>query len=188
MSIGPPGFMPRGGAGGQSLGHLKNVYFYKSVLKISYADSLSDMAQLCDIDLWVMKWRSAWPIFHGSVILPYILKTIWCMNMIVWDNGSVWPDVWPQNKRSLWPIFQLDTGERSLPFGLLVMVLLSWFHERTSFCSLGWSLDGCYGKKNHVTFNFGSFISGFLLSALSWMCLLGFMNIFFQSRMIFDVS
>ena len=36
------------------------------------------MAQPCDVDLWVMKWRSAWPIFHGPVILSYILKTIWC--------------------------------------------------------------------------------------------------------------
>ena len=26
------------------------------------------MAQPCDMDLWVMKWRSAWPIFHGPVI------------------------------------------------------------------------------------------------------------------------
>ena len=25
------------------------------------------------------KSRSLWPIFHGPVILPYILKTIWCM-------------------------------------------------------------------------------------------------------------
>ena len=41
-------------------------------------------------------------------ILPYIciLKTIWCMNTIMWDYESVWPKVWPQNKyRSLWPIF-----------------------------------------------------------------------------------
>ena len=50
------------------------------------------------IDLWIMKWKSAWPIFHSPVILPYILKTIWCMNII--------PTVWPQNKcRSLWLIF-----------------------------------------------------------------------------------
>ena len=48
--------------------------------------------------------RSWWPIFHGPLILPYILKTIWCMNIILWDNESVWPDIWPQNK-SLWPIF-----------------------------------------------------------------------------------
>ena len=46
------------------------------------------------------------PIFHGPVILCYILKTIWCMNIILWDYGSVWPDVWPKNKcRSVWPIF-----------------------------------------------------------------------------------
>ena len=53
-----------------------------------------------------MEWRSAWPIFHGSVIIPYILKTIWCMYIILWKYESVWPDVWLQNKcRSLWPIF-----------------------------------------------------------------------------------
>ena len=47
-----------------------------------------------------------WPIFHGSVIWPYILKTIWYMNTILWDYESVLTDVWPQNKcRSLWPIF-----------------------------------------------------------------------------------
>ena len=75
-------------------------------METTYADSWSDMAQPCDMDLWVMKWRSAWPIFHGPVILSYILKTIWCMNSLIWDYDSVWPDIWPQNKcRSLWPIF-----------------------------------------------------------------------------------
>ena len=34
------------------------------------------------------------------------MKTIWYMNIILWDYGSVWPDVWPQNKcKSMWPIF-----------------------------------------------------------------------------------
>ena len=29
-----------------------------------------------------------------------------CMNIILWDLGSVSPDVWPKNKcRSMWPIF-----------------------------------------------------------------------------------
>ena len=28
-------------------------------------------------------------IFHGSEILPYILKTILCINIIPWDNESV---------------------------------------------------------------------------------------------------
>ena len=51
------------------------------------------------------KTVSLWPIFHGSVILPYILKAIWCIN-ILWANKSVWLDSWPQNKSwSLWPIF-----------------------------------------------------------------------------------
>ena len=53
-----------------------------------------------------MNWTSALPILHRPVILPSILKTIWCMKIILWDYESVWPDVWPQNKaRSLWPIF-----------------------------------------------------------------------------------
>ena len=36
-----------------------------------------------------------------------ILKTIWWMNLNLFDNeSSVWPCLWPQNKcRSQWPIF-----------------------------------------------------------------------------------
>ena len=54
-------------------------------METTFADSWSDMARSCDIDLWVMKWRSAWPIFHGPVTLLYILKTVWCLNIILWD-------------------------------------------------------------------------------------------------------
>ena len=59
------------------------------------------------LDAWPQnKSGSLWPIFHGSVILPYILKAIWGINMILWANKSVWLDAWPQNKSwSLWPIF-----------------------------------------------------------------------------------
>ena len=53
------------------------VVLYFSLMKTTYADRWLDFGQPCDIDLWVMKWRSEWPIFHGPVILPYILKTIW---------------------------------------------------------------------------------------------------------------
>ena len=75
-------------------------------METTYADSWSEMSQPCDMDLWVMKWRSAWPIFHSPLILPYVLKTVWCMYIILREYESVWPDVWPQNKcRSLWPIF-----------------------------------------------------------------------------------
>ena len=53
-----------------------------------------------------LKYRSLWPTFHSPVILHYILKTIWYTNIILWYYGSVWPDIWPQNKcRSMWPIF-----------------------------------------------------------------------------------
>ena len=83
-------------------------------MESTYADSCSDMAQPFDMDLLVMKWRSAWPIFQGPVILSYILKTIWCMYIILWKYVSVLPDVWPQNKcRSLWPIFH---GPMILPY------------------------------------------------------------------------
>ena len=71
------------------------------VMEKTYADSWSDKAQPSDMNLWVMKWRSVWPLFHGSVILPCILKTIWCMYIRLWEY-----EYWPQNKcRSLWPIF-----------------------------------------------------------------------------------
>ena len=53
-------------------------------------------------------------IFHAPVILRYILKTIWFINIILWDYGSVWPNIWPQNKCiSLWPIFH---GPVILPY------------------------------------------------------------------------
>ena len=37
--------------------------------------------------------KGHWPIFHGPVILPYILKTIWCMYIILWEYESVRPAV-----------------------------------------------------------------------------------------------
>ena len=42
-------------------------------------------------------YRSLSPIFHGPVILPYILKTFWCMYIILWEYESVRLDVWPKN-------------------------------------------------------------------------------------------
>ena len=73
-------------------------------------------------DVWPQnKCRSLWPLFHGPLILPCILKTVWCMNIILWDYESVWPNVWSQNKcRSLWPIFH---GPLILPYNLKTV----WF-------------------------------------------------------------
>ena len=46
--------------------------------------------------------------------LANILKTIQWLNIILWDYGSVWPDMWPPNIcRSLWPVFH---GLLNLPF------------------------------------------------------------------------
>ena len=106
------------------------------------------MAQPCDMDLWVMKWRSAWPIFHDPVILPYILKTIWCMNFLVWDNESVWHDIWPPNKcRSLWPIFH---GPVILPYLLKTiwrMNIIIWDYGSV------WPKVWCQNK-GHCDLNF----------------------------------
>ena len=35
-------------------------------------------------EAWPNKWRSMWPILHGSVILPYFLKAIWWGLWVVW--------------------------------------------------------------------------------------------------------
>ena len=94
-------------------------------METTYANSCSDMAQPCDMDLCVMKWRWVWPLFHSPVILFYILKTIW-----FWEYESVWPNIWPQNKyRSLWPIFH---GPVIWPYILKVtwcMNILIWDYE-----------------------------------------------------------
>ena len=57
------------------------------------------MAQPCEV-------KVSMTYISRPVILSYILKSISCMYIILWDYESVWPEVWPQNKcRSLWPIF-----------------------------------------------------------------------------------
>ena len=57
----------------------------------------------------------------------HILKTVWCMNIILWDYESVWPHVWPQNKcRSLWPIFH---GPVILPYILKTVWCMNIIHR-----------------------------------------------------------
>ena len=69
----------------------------------------------------------------GERSLPFgllVLKTVWCINIIIWDYESAWPNIWPQNKcRSLWPIFQ---GPVILPFILKTvwcMNIIIWDYE-----------------------------------------------------------
>ena len=77
-----------------------------------------------------MKWRWAWPIFHGPVILPYILMTIWCMYIIFWVYESVWPDIWPQIKsRSLLLIFHASVIFPYILKTVWCMNILIWDYE-----------------------------------------------------------
>ena len=85
----------------------------------------------CDLMLDLkIKSGSLWPIFHGSVILPYSLKAIWGINMIPWNNESVWLDAWPQNESgSLWPIFY---GSVILPYilkAIWCLNMIPWNNE-----------------------------------------------------------
>ena len=58
-------------------------------------------------DMWPPSMcRSLWPIFHRPLNLPLILKTVWCVNILLSDYESIWHDIGPRNKcRSLWPKF-----------------------------------------------------------------------------------
>ena len=56
------------------------------------------MDELWDDSVWHDLWhhnkcRSAWFIFHGPVILTDFLTGLW-MHVILWDNESVWMDLW----------------------------------------------------------------------------------------------
>ena len=62
------------------------------------------------------KCRSLWPIFHFPVILPYILKSIWCMNIILWNYETVWQDIWPK----------INVGHCDLYFLVQWFYLVSW--------------------------------------------------------------
>ena len=133
--------------------------------------------------------RSVWPIFHGPVIVPYILKlfsgwtfyfgilsqcdltsdlkifgplnlpyifkTVWCMNIILWDYmyESVWHNIWPRNKcRSLWPIVH---GPVILPYYLVFDGWMSYFWKMSQ-CNTNFDL-----KINYVTVTYISWSSDF---------------------------
>ena len=93
-----------------TLFRIKSQYDSKFDLKINVGH--------CDLHSMV-QWFCliSWRLFDVLTLLFGIMsqydpkfdpkmKTIWYMNIILWDYGSVWPDVWPQNKcKSMWPIF-----------------------------------------------------------------------------------
>ena len=79
-------------------------------------------------DLWPHnKCRSQWPIFHGLVILFYILNAIWLMNIILWDHETLQNDLWPQNKcMSQWPIFHGPVTLPNILKTIWMMNLILW--------------------------------------------------------------
>ena len=86
-------------------------------------------------DVWPKnKCMSLWPILHGLVILPCILKTVWCMNIILWDYESVWPDIWPK----------ILVGHCHLYFMVHWICLISWRLFDAAFalkqCRSQWSV------------------------------------------------
>ena len=76
------------------------------------------------------------------MILPYILKTIWYVNTILWDNESVWPDVWPKK----------NIGHCDLYFMVQWFCLISWglFDVWTSYFRIMRQYDTTFDLKINV--------------------------------------
>ena len=120
-----PVSMLRGGARGQKTRiPLKSVFLlfllWKQLIESIWPDvDLKINAGHCDLYFMV----------HRFCV---ILKTIWDMN-ILWDYGSVWSSIWPQNKcMSLWPIFH---GPVILPY---VSKTIWWMTVIFSDNETGW--------------------------------------------------
>ena len=100
------GSMHQDGARGQNLGHLYKVFFYFSIMETM---QIVGQTWLSLGTLTCESWSDGQHDLCFTVILPYILKTIWCMYIILWNYELVWSEVWPQNKySSLWPIFMVQ--------------------------------------------------------------------------------
>ena len=100
------------------------VCLYKQLLKEGWA---SDMFITSTFS--VIRSRSLWSYFHAPVILPYILKTISWIYVIL-GILVLWHHHWQHNKcRSPWPLFH---GPVILPHILnvnLCMNIIIWDYE-----------------------------------------------------------
>ena len=82
----------------------------------------------CDL-YFVVQWFCllSWKLFY---VRTSLFGTIWCMNIIIWDYESVWPEVWPQNKYgSLWPIFHGPLILRYILKTFWCMNIILWDYE-----------------------------------------------------------
>ena len=88
-------------AGGEILPEPKRLFIAQS---LSCSPKFSYLRNYCRYFLYIcLIKRRKITLPENKMRFNVIQK---CMNIIIWDYESVWPDSWPQNKcRSLWPIF-----------------------------------------------------------------------------------
>ena len=95
--FGPQGSCPGVGLEVQNLDTLSVMQLFSFML--TPKDIMLEVSHPYDMGFCVFRWRSVWPIFHAWMILPYILMTIWWMNVILgimdhWLHkiyGGHWP-------------------------------------------------------------------------------------------------
>ena len=111
-------------------------------METTNANSWSDMAQPCDMDLWVMKWRPACPKFHVPVILSYILTSI--------DICTSYFGI--MNQYDLQFDLKINVGPCDLHFKVQWFGLISWslFDVCTSYFMIMNQYDPIFGLKKDV--------------------------------------
>ena len=96
-------------------------------------------------DAWPKnKYRSPWPIFHGPVILPYILTTIWCIYISFFRS---------KNQYDLTFDLKINVGHCVLYFIVQWLCLIPWrlFHVWTSL----FGIINHYDPMHHLKINVG---------------------------------
>ena len=95
-------------------------------MKTTFADSWLDIARPCDIDLWVMKWRSVWPT--------------WTSNFEIMSQYDPTFDV------------KINAGHCDLYFIVQWFCVISWrlFDVRTSYTGILSQYDQTFDGKTNV--------------------------------------
>ena len=104
-----------------------------------------------------ISWFSDIVLYHGPVNLSYILKTIWRMNIILWDYESVWCDVWPK----------INVGHCELYFMVQRFCVISWRLFEIGKSYLG--IMGQYDPTFDHNINVGLYD---ILFMVQWFCLI----------------
>ena len=141
-------------------------------MESAYADSWSDMAQPCDMDLWVLKWRSAWPIFQGQAILSYILKTIWRMYIMYFGSMKQYGPTFDLN---------INVGHCGLYFMAQWFGLISW--RLFDVWTILFGIMSQYDQMFDLKINVGHCD---LYSIVQWFCLISW-RLFDAWTLLFEI-